>query len=69
MLRNRRNIQNMRATNSRVFIYHKDKKFFEQVILPYLRNKKDKTFLDHSLIGDDLAAYLEPWAYTQLNNV
>ncbi|QTA85345.1 hypothetical protein [Desulfonema magnum] len=51
------------------FIYHKDQKFFEQVILPYLRNKKDKTFLDHWLLGEDLTAYLEPWAYSQLNIV
>ncbi len=49
------------------FLYHKDRPFFDQVILPYLKNKKDKTFLDHWLVGDDLQHYLEPWAYGQLN--
>ena len=51
------------------FICHKDRTFFDQVILPYLRNKKDKTFLDHWLLGDDLTSYLEPWRYSQLNIV
>jgi hypothetical protein len=51
------------------FIWHKDREFFDRVILPYLRNKKDKTFLDHWLIEDDLSPYLEMWAYDQLNIV
>ncbi|MEI8195829.1 MAG: hypothetical protein WCI73_07970, partial [Phycisphaerae bacterium] len=51
------------------FLYHKDKAFFEAVVLPYLKNKKDKTFLDHWLVGDDLAAYAKPWAYGQLNSL
>jgi len=51
------------------FIHHKDRKFFDKVILPYLQNKKDKTFLDHLMLGDDLSSYLEPWAYSQLNIV
>ncbi len=49
------------------FVYHKDREFFDQVVLPYLKNKKDKTFLDHWLIGEDLSRYLEPWSYGQLN--
>jgi len=51
------------------FLCKKDPPFFETVILPYLKNKKDKTFLDHWLIGDDLAGYLQPWDYEQLNVV
>ncbi len=51
------------------FLYKKDPDFFKAVILPYLRNKKDKTFLDHWLLGDDLSAYLRPWAFGQLNTV
>ncbi|MCP4107944.1 MAG: hypothetical protein GY749_20765 [Desulfobacteraceae bacterium] len=51
------------------FIYHKDRKFFDDVILPYLQNKKDKTFLDHWLLGSDLSSFLEPWAFSQLNIV
>ena len=31
--------------------------------------REDKTFLDHYLLEDDLANYLEPWEYGQLNMV
>ncbi|MCY2991239.1 MAG: hypothetical protein NTY19_25705 [Planctomycetota bacterium] len=49
------------------FQYHKDPEFFRTVVQPYLKNKKDKQFLDHSLLSDDLAAYVQPWSYAQLN--
>lgn len=49
------------------FLSKKDPEFFEKVVQPYLKNKKDKTFLDHYLIGDDLSSYVQPWAYAQLN--
>lgn len=49
------------------FLYHKDPAFFRSVIAPYLRNKRDKTFMDHWLLGDDLAPYLEPWRFGRLN--
>ena len=49
------------------FLSRKDPKFFEQVIKPYLGNKKEKTFLDEYLLGADLHRYLEPWRYAQLN--
>ena len=49
------------------FLYHKDPKFFAAVIAPYLKNKKDKTFMDHWLLGDDLKGYLEPWRFGRLN--
>ena len=51
------------------FIARKDKTFFETVVQPYLRNKKDKTFLDHYLTGANLSSYLKPWNYAQLNIV
>jgi prepilin-type processing-associated H-X9-DG protein len=51
------------------FLYHKDPEFFKTVILPYLKNKKDKTFLDHWLLGSDLQDYLEPWRFNRLNAV
>jgi hypothetical protein len=51
------------------FLSKKDPGFFENVIVPHLRNKKAKTFLDHWLLGEDLKAYLNPWAYGQLNVV
>ncbi|MCY2989240.1 MAG: hypothetical protein NTY19_15405, partial [Planctomycetota bacterium] len=49
------------------FLYHKDPEFFRTVVQPYLKNKKDKQFLDHWLLGDDLTAYARPWNYAQLN--
>lgn len=49
------------------FLAKKDKAFFDTVIKPYLANKKDKTFMDEFLLGQDLSKYLEPWAYAQLN--
>lgn len=51
------------------FLSQRDPGFFRQVIVPYLRNKKDKTFLDHYLLGDDLTDYLSPWQYEHLNIV
>jgi hypothetical protein len=51
------------------FLYHKDPEFFRAVIAPYLKNKKDKTFMDHWLLGEDLRDYLEPWRFNRLNIV
>ncbi|QDU58972.1 hypothetical protein [Aeoliella mucimassa] len=49
------------------FLSRKDPEFFKQVVLPYLANKKDKTFLDHYLLEDDLSTFTEPWQYSRLN--
>ncbi|NQU19715.1 MAG: hypothetical protein HQ567_00420, partial [Candidatus Nealsonbacteria bacterium] len=49
------------------FLNRKDPEFFKTTILPYLKNKKDKTFLDHYLLGDDLSSFLDPWRYSRLN--
>ncbi|MBT3201819.1 MAG: hypothetical protein HN350_18105, partial [Phycisphaerales bacterium] len=51
------------------FLMRKDPDFFTKTIQPYLRNKKDKTFMDHWLTGDDVNGYLKPWAFAQLNTV
>ena len=52
-----------------LFLYFKDRAFFDDVIEPYLRNKRDKTFIDHYLLGSSLTGYLESWAYSRLNVV
>ncbi len=49
------------------FLSRKDPVFFKEVIQPYLRNKKDKTFMDDYLLGGDLRRYLEPWRFARLN--
>tara|TARA_B100001115_G_scaffold116746_1_gene86853 strand:- start:1781 stop:8269 length:6489 start_codon:yes stop_codon:yes gene_type:complete len=51
------------------FLHQKDPAFFAKVVRPYLANKKDKTFLDHWLLGDDLSGYLEPFRFSCLNAV
>lgn len=49
------------------FLSRKDPAFFQQVVQPYLKNKKDRTFMDDYLLGADLKRYLEPWHYARLN--
>lgn len=49
------------------FLSRKDPRFFAEVVQPYLKNKKDKTFLDEYLLGMELTRHLEPWAYGRLN--
>jgi hypothetical protein len=49
------------------FLSRKDPDFFNSVIAPYLKNKKDKTFMDHYLLKDDLSNYLKPSEYDRLN--
>lgn len=51
------------------FLSKKDPDFFQTVVQPYLRNKKDKTFMDHYLVEEDLESYLEPWQFGRLNIV
>ncbi len=50
-----------------LFLARKDPAFFEKVIKPYLANKKDRTFMDDFLLGNDVKPYLEPWAFEKLN--
>ncbi|MBN2441529.1 MAG: hypothetical protein JXJ04_09280 [Spirochaetales bacterium] len=51
------------------FIFSKDKAFFNSVILPYIKNKKHKTFLDYYLININLEPFLTPWLWGRLNIV
>ena len=52
-----------------LFLFQKDAEFFQAVVLPGLRTKKDRTFIDHWLLEDDLSDYLQPWRYGQLNTI
>ena len=52
-----------------LFIFERDGAFFKSVVLPQLKNKKDKTFVDKYLCGEDLSEFLRPWRYAQLNIV
>ena len=49
------------------FVYKRDKKFFDSIVVPFLKNKKEKTFLDHFFLDDDLSSYLLPGKFASLN--
>lgn len=49
------------------FLSKKDPEFFKTVITPHLVNKKDKTFLDHFLLGGDVKGFMQPWEFGRLN--
>lgn len=49
------------------FLYHKDRPFFDTVIRPHLRQKREKTFLDQWLLGEDLDAWSAPDRFSRLN--
>ncbi|MCA9154156.1 MAG: hypothetical protein KDA38_05190, partial [Planctomycetales bacterium] len=51
------------------FLAQKDPQWFNENIRPYLENKKDKTFLDQYLLGENLSQYLFPWEFERLNIV
>jgi len=51
------------------FLYQKDPQFFASVVKPYLRNKKDKTFMDDWLLEENLEKYLTSWKFGRLNIV
>lgn len=43
-----------------LFLYFRDRPYFNRVIVPYLSQKRIQTFIDRWLLGADLASYLEP---------
>ncbi len=49
------------------FLYRKDRKFFDAVIQPLIRNRHWPTFMDQYLLGMDLGTWLTPWRFEQLN--
>ena len=51
-----------------LFLYFKDRPFFQRVVQPMLRSKLRKTFVDWFLIAEnDLSTYLRPHAFDTLN--
>ncbi len=50
-----------------LFLWSYDRDFFDEVVRPYLENKKEKQFIDHWLLESDLSAYTTLWRYNQLN--
>ena len=49
------------------FLMKKDYEFFESVVLPFLKNKRDRTFMDRWFLKEDLNRFAQPWEYSRLN--
>ena len=49
------------------FLYEKDRAFFDSVVVPNLRNKRLKEFMDKWLLGEDLGEYAKPGRLQDLN--
>ena len=43
-----------------LFLYFKDRRFFDEVVAPHLKNKRFKQFMDKWLLGEDISAWTEP---------
>ena len=50
-----------------LFLWSYDRGFFDEVVRPYLQNKKEKQFIDHWLLESELSGYTTLWRYNQLN--
>ena len=51
------------------FLSRRDPEFFDGVVKPYIANKRDKTFLDNYLLGENLDQYLKLYEFGRLNIV
>lgn len=50
-----------------LFLYFKDRLFFDRVIAPYLQHKRVRTFVDRWLLNEDLSEFCTPYAFGRLN--
>ncbi len=50
-----------------VFLYYKDRKFFDRVVVPHLENKSPLRFTDRWLLGLPLERYGDTWELGRLN--
>ncbi len=49
------------------FLYEKDRAFFDSVVVPNLKNKRQKDFMDKWLLGEDVGEYAKPGRLQDLN--
>lgn len=52
-----------------LFLWFKDRAWFDAVLRPYLANKAQREFVDEWLLGEDLSGHLEPYRFARLNLV
>lgn len=50
-----------------LFLFFKDRPFFDKVVRPYLANKMDKQVVDQWLLGEDVSEYGVAWRFDRLN--
>ena len=50
-----------------LFIYEKDRAFFDAVVAPNLKNKRRREFMDKWLLGEDVSGYAKPGRLQDLN--
>ncbi len=50
-----------------LFLWAHDREFFDDVVRPYLHNKKEKQFIDRWLLEQELSPHTELWQYSRLN--
>lgn len=50
-----------------LFLYFKDRSFFDKVVRPYLVNKLDKQIVDQWLLGEDISEFGVAWRFDRLN--
>ncbi|KAA0153509.1 hypothetical protein FNF31_06443 [Cafeteria roenbergensis] len=50
-----------------LFLYFKDRAWFDAVVAPFVACKRSKTFIDHFVLGHDLAPFAAPGRYALLN--
>ena len=50
-----------------LFLYVKDRPFFDRVVRPFLACKRSMSFMDHWLLGHDVSLFAEPARFMQLN--
>ena len=54
-----------------IFLYFKDRQFFDQIVLPFLRNKIEKTIVDYIFLNDQkrIQEYAGPERFSTLNSL
>lgn len=52
-----------------LFLYYKDREFFDRVVSPYIDDKYQKQLTDRYLLTQDLSGYLESWQRHRLNTL
>ena len=52
-----------------IFTFLKDRTYFDSVVKPYLKNKMEKQFIDHYLLGnlDEVSKYANIESVSKLN--